>query len=147
MQNMINMKKNVLTTLILFISFTVSSQTIFGKWNTKNEDTGEIDSVIEVYEKNGKAYAKVIEIKDPERQNSVCTACEGKNKNKKILGLDILTGLEKDDDEWSGGKILDPRNGKVYKCYIKLANPNKLKLRGYIGVSLFGKTAYWHRAK
>jgi len=61
--------------------------------------------------------------------------------------MDILTGLSKDNDEWSGGKILDPRNGKIYKCYIKLVNKNKLKIRGYIGVSLFGKTAYWHRSK
>ena len=70
-----------------------------------------------------------------------------KNKDKPILGLDILTGLEKDDNEWSGGTILDPRNGKIYKCYIKLVNTNKLKIRGYIGVSLFGKTAYWQRAE
>ena len=140
------MKKSILTILIVAFSFSLNAQTIFGKWNSKNDETGKIDSVVEVYEKNGKAYAKIIEIKDPERQNSVCTECEGKNKGKKILGLNILTGLEKDDDEWSGGKILDPRNGKIYKCYIKLVKPNKLKLRGYIGFSLFGKTAYWERA-
>ena len=72
--------------------------------------------------------------------------CEGKNKGKKILGLNILTGLEKDYEEWSGGTILDPRNGKVYKCYIELINLNKLKVRGYIGISLFGVTTYWQKA-
>ncbi|MFK8061119.1 MAG: DUF2147 domain-containing protein [Polaribacter sp.] len=141
------MKKTLLTLVLLTLTISINTQTIFGKWNSKNEDTGEIDSVIEVYEKNGKAYAKVIEIKDPKRQTSVCDKCEDENKNKPILGLNILTGLEKDDDEWSGGTILDPRNGKVYKCYIKLVKPNKLKLRGYIGFSLFGKTAYWERAE
>ena len=140
------MKKIFLTFIILSISVSINAQTIFGKWHSKNDKTGKVDSVIEVYEKNGKAFAKIIEIKDPERQNSTCTNCEGENKGKKILGLNILTGLEKDEDEWSGGNILDPRNGKIYKCYIKLVKPNKLKLRGYIGFSLFGKTAYWERA-
>lgn len=139
--------KTFLSILILTISLSVNSQTIFGKWNSTNDDTGEVDSVVEIYEKEGKAYAKIIEIKDPERQNAVCTECKGENKGKPILGLEILTGLEKDDDEWSGGKILDPRNGKVYKCYIELVEPNKLKLRGYIGFSLLGKTKYWERAE
>ena len=61
--------------------------------------------------------------------------------------MDILTGLKKDGDEWSGGKILDPKNGKTYKCYIKLEDNNTLKLRGYIGISLFGRTAIWKRAE
>jgi uncharacterized protein (DUF2147 family) len=141
------MKKVFFTTLLFALSITINAQTIFGKWNSKNNETGEIDSVIEVYEKSGKAFAKIIEIKDIKRQAVVCDLCEGENKDKPILGLNILTGLEKDDDEWSGGNILDPRNGKIYKCYIKLVKPNKLKLRGYIGLALFGKTAYWERAE
>ena len=141
------MKHTFLTFALLLHTISLNAQTIFGKWNSKNEETGEIDSVIEVYEKNGKAFAKVVEIKDSERQNSVCDLCEGDNKNKPILGLNILTGLEKNDNEWSGGEILDPRNGKVYKCYIELVKPNKLKIRGYIGFALLGKTAYWERAE
>ena len=139
--------KKLFTLLLLVVAITTNSQTIFGKWNSTNDDTGKIDSVVEIYEKNGKAFAKIVEIKDANRQNAVCEQCSGKNKNKPILGLEILTGLEKDDDEWSGGKILDPRNGKIYKCFIKLEEPNKLKLRGYIGFSLLGKTKYWTRAE
>lgn len=141
------MKKILLTSILLILTITINAQDIFGKWNSMNDDTGEIDSVIEVYKKDGKAYAKVIEIKDKERQNAVCDLCEGKNKNKPILGLNILTGLEKDGDEWSGGKILDPRKGKIYKCYIELENSNKLKIRGYVGFALIGRTAYWERAE
>jgi uncharacterized protein (DUF2147 family) len=141
------MKKILLTSILLILTITINAQDIFGKWNSMNDDTGEIDSVIEVYKKDGKAYAKVIEIKDKERQNAVCDLCEGKNKNKPILGLNILTGLEKDGDEWSGGKILDPRKGKIYKCYIELENSNKLKIRGYVGFALIGRTAYWKRAE
>ncbi|WP_299060084.1 DUF2147 domain-containing protein [uncultured Polaribacter sp.] len=140
------MKKTFFTFLFLSLVLSINSQTIFGKWNSKNE-AGNVDSVLEVYEKDGKAYAKVVEILNPARKNALCVNCEGEYKDKPILGLDILSGLEKDDDEWSGGQIIDPRNGKTYKCYIKLVSANKLKLRGYIGVSLFGKTAYWERAK
>ena len=141
------MKKIILTLFIITISVSVNAQTIFGTWHSKNEDTGKVDSVVEVYEHNGKAFAKIIEIKNPDRKNAVCDLCEGKNKNKPILGLNILTGLQKDGEEWSGGQILDPRNGKIYKCYIKLEGANKLKIRGYIGFALIGKTAYWERAE
>jgi uncharacterized protein (DUF2147 family) len=141
------MKKIFFTTLLFALSITINAQTIFGKWNSTNEETGNIDSIIEVYEKDGKAFAKVIEIKGSARKNAVCEKCEDENKNKPILGLNILTGLEKNKDEWSGGNILDPRNGRIYNCYIKLIKPNKLKIRGYIGLALFGKTAYWERAE
>ena len=141
------MKKTIFTILMFTICTTFNAQTIFGKWNSKNEKTGEVDSVIEVYEKEGKAYAKIVEILNKKEENPTCQNCEGENKDKPILGLDILTGLEKNGDEWSGGEILDPRNGKIYKCYIELVKKDKLKLRGYIGISWFGKTAYWHRAK
>jgi uncharacterized protein (DUF2147 family) len=141
------MKKVFFITLLFALSITINAQTIFGKWNSTNEETGNIDSIIEVYEKDGKAFAKVIEIKGSTRKNAVCEKCEDENKNKPILGLNILTGLQENEDEWSGGNILDPRNGRIYNCYIKLIKPNKLKIRGYIGLALFGKTAYWERAE
>lgn len=141
------MRKIILTFLLVAISTSINAQSIFGKWENKDEDTGKVDSVIEIYEKDGKAYAKIIEITDKSRQDAVCDKCRGKYKNKPILGLNILTGLKKDGDEWSGGKILDPKNGKKYKCFIKLEEQDKLKIRGYIGFSLLGRTAYWFRKK
>ncbi len=141
------MQKLYLTLILLIITNSINSQSIFGKWYSTNEETGEIDSVIEVYKKQEKAFAKIIEIKNSERENAVCDLCKDKNKNKPILGLNILNGLEKDGEEWSGGTILDPRNGNVYKCYIQLVQEDKLKIRGYLGLAIFGKTAYWQRAK
>lgn len=140
------MKKILFTVLFITLTVSVNSQSIFGKWNSKNDD-GMIDSTLEIYEKDGEAFAKVVEIMNPSRKNALCVNCEGAFKDKPILGLNILSGLKKKDNEWSGGQVIDPRNGKVYQCYIKLVNANKLKLRGYIGVSLFGKTAYWERTK
>ena len=141
------MQKLYITLILLIITNSINSQSIFGKWYSTNEETGEIDSVIEVYKKQEKAFGKIIEIKNSERKNAVCDLCKDKNKNKPILGLNILNGLEKDGEEWSGGTILDPRNGNVYKCFIQLVQQEKLKIRGYFGLSIFGKTAYWQRAK
>ncbi len=140
------MKTTVVTLFIFCFSISLTAQTIFGTWNSFDEETNEIESVIEVYEKDGKAYAKIVKITDPERQEATCFKCKGSRKDQKILGMDILTGLKKKKDEWSGGKILDPKNGKEYKCYIKLLDDNTLKLRGYIGFSLLGRTAIWKRA-
>lgn len=139
------MRKILFALLFTTVSLSMSAQTIFGKWENRDEETNKVDSVIEVYKKDGKAYAKIVEITDKNRQEAVCDKCSGKRKNNPILGMNILTGLKKDGDEWSGGKILDPKNGKEYKCYIKLENNNKLKIRGYIGFAAFGRTAYWHR--
>lgn len=139
--------KKIILLLLITINYTLNSQTIFGKWHSFNDETQEIESVIEVYEKDGKAFAKIIEIKNPDRKTAVCDMCKGSNKNKPIFGMEILSGLQMNDDEWSGGKILDPKNGKEYKCYIKLVEDNKLKIRGYIGFSLLGRTAYWQRAE
>ncbi|MDA9303039.1 DUF2147 domain-containing protein, partial [bacterium] len=92
------------------------------------------------------AFAKITKITNSENQGAICINCSGERKNAPILGMNILTGLKKDGDEWSGGKILDPKNGKEYKCYIQLLDENTLKIRGYIGFSMFGRTAIWKRA-
>jgi len=139
--------KKPLFILLFIISASINAQTIFGKWENRDEETNKVDSVIEVYKKNGKAYAKIIEITDKNRQEALCDKCKGSRKNNPILGMNILTGLKKDNKEWNGGKILDPKNGKEYKCYIQLENSDKLKIRGYIGFAAFGRTAYWYRKK
>ena len=139
------MKSLVVLLLILVSLASAEAQTIFGKWKTIDPDTGKDESIIDVYEKNGKAYAKVVEIFNIADRDKTCIYCKGKNKDKPILGLDILNGLKENGEEWSGGKILDPKNGKYYKCYVKLVEANKLKLRGYIGISLIGRTEYWYR--
>ena len=141
------MKKVSIILLACLITSFVGAQSIFGKWKTIDPVTGNDESIIEVYKKDGKAYAKVIAIINEADRDKTCINCKGKNKNKPILGLDILDGLKENGNEWSGGKILDPKNGKYYKCYIKLTEENTLKLRGYIGISLLGRTEYWYRFK
>ena len=136
-------------TFIFFflISSTIFSQSVIGKWKTIDDNSGKAKSVVEIYEEDGKVYGKVIEILTPGRENAKCTTCKGEDKNTPILGLVIIRGLEKDDDEYNDGKILDPESGKLYKCYITLEEENKLKVRGYLGFSLLGRTQYWYRVE
>ena len=141
------MKKNVLLVVFLSFAFSVSAQTVFGKWKTIDDETGEAKSIVQVYEKNGKAYAKVLELLEEDKKGAVCSKCKGKNKNKSIEGLVIINGLTKDGEEWNDGTILDPASGKEYKCYIQLESESKLKVRGFIGFALIGRTQYWYRVK
>ncbi len=140
------MKKNIFLFFLLFTTIAFS-QSILGKWKSVDEETNKEESIIEIYQENGKFYGKIIQLLDPKTKNAVCENCKGENKNKPIKGLVIINGLKKDGNEWSGGKVLDPKNGKEYKCYITLKDSNTMKLRGYIGFSVFGRTAYWYRVK
>lgn len=143
------MKKSIVFGLVVFfaIIFNAQSQSVLGKWKTVDDETGEAKSIVEVYEKGGKIYGKVVEILRAEHKKDVCSKCEGADKNKPILGMVIISGLKKEDSEYNGGTVLDPENGKKYKCYITLESPDKLKLRGYIGLSIMGRTQYWTRVK
>lgn len=130
--------------VILFSTF-INAQSIVGKWKTIDDQTGQAKSIVEIYEQNGKFYGKIIDILDIEHKKSICINCSGSNKNKPILGLTIIYSLINENGQYNSGKILDPKNGKLYKCSIDLETKNKLKVRGYIGFSLLGRTQYWYR--
>ena len=142
------MKKLVVIVLVLFsINSFAQSRGVVGKWNTIDEVSGKAMSVVEIYEHNNKIYGKVIEILNPKNRNNTCKECPGDDHNKPILGLVIIKGLVKDGSEYNDGRILDPKSGKLYKCYIELESADKLKVRGYLGFSLIGRTQYWERVK
>lgn len=138
-----NLLRIVLVSLITITG--MQAQGVFGKWKTIDDNTGEARSVIEIYEKGGKVYGKVVAITDPAKRDNVCTKCTGDDKNRPILGLELLKGLEKNGDKYDGGYITDPDNGKRYKCYIELEDANTLKVRGYIGMAILGRTQIWER--
>ena len=141
--------KNTITIIALFIStvFYAQNHSVTGKWKTIDDETGDAKSIIEIYEKSGKVYGKVIDILDKEHKKDLCRECSGEDYNKPIIGMTILKGLTKDGNEYNSGKIMDPKTGKVYKCYIVLESNEKLKIRGYIGFALLGRTQYWYRVK
>lgn len=141
------MKNSFLVLLILLCgTVSLSAQSITGKWKTIDDTTGKEKSIIEITEKDGKYYGKIIKLLNPSVENPVCDKCPGVEKGKPIVGLTIIKGLVKKGSEYTDGKITDPESGKEYKCTIKPNGSNKLDVRGYVGISLLGRTQTWVKA-
>ncbi|MDL5049434.1 DUF2147 domain-containing protein [Oscillatoria amoena NRMC-F 0135] len=130
--------------LLLLVALEVSAQTVLGKWKTIDDVSGEVKSVVELSERNGKVFGKVIQTfpKPGDDPDPACTKCDSGDDRyrKKIIGMEILRDLIKSGNEYKEGSILDPENGKVYRCKIWLEGQN-LKLRGYWGP--FWRTQTW----
>jgi len=119
-----------------------------GKWKTIDDATGKPKSIVAIWEEDGKLYGKVDQLLDPKPDDPdpVCKKCDGDLKDKRILGMRIMWDLRKDGERWAGGKILDPDNGKSYRCNLTLADGGKkLLVRGFIGMALLGRTQTWLR--
>ena len=141
-------RSTFITALLLFFVFAFGQKRgVVGHWKTIDDKTGKALSIIKIYEKDQIFYGKVIDILDPKGKNKLCEKCPGEDKGKPFLGLVVMSELKKHGKEYSGGKILDPLNGDFYQCYITLENEDKLKVRGYIGFAIFGRTQYWYRAE
>ncbi|MEO1031025.1 MAG: DUF2147 domain-containing protein [Bacteroidota bacterium] len=137
------MKYTLSLILILIICVNGFSQDILGKWKTIDDETGKEKSIVEIYEDNGKIYGKIVEILT-EKKKAVCSKCDGDKKDQPVLDMVIIEGLEKGDDVYEGGTILNPENGKEYKCRLKIGeDKDTLQVRGY--VAFFYKTQYWKR--
>jgi uncharacterized protein (DUF2147 family) len=120
-----------------------------GLWRTIDDKTKQPRSLVRIVEVNGTYEGRVEKIlnrqpdDDPE---SLCRECKGERKDKPVIGMTILWNLRKDGDHFGGGEILDPKNGKVYRCKMEVIEGGaKLNVRGFIGVSLIGRTQTWIR--
>ena len=129
--------------LSLFASTVLVAQSPVGLWKTIDDNTGDVKSHVEVYKKNGKFYGKVVKL-TAAATTDICIDCPGDKNGANLIDLDILWDLKPYRDYWSYGKIVDPANGKVYKCSVWLED-NELKVRGYIGFSLIGRTQTWKK--
>lgn len=116
-----------------------------GLWKAFN-DAGQPTGYIRISEKDG-TYTGIAERglpTDPEDKR--CTECKGQRKNQRLQGMEILWNIHKDGDAYSGGEILDPFSGNIYRAKLELIEGGtQLKVRGYLGVSLFGRTQLWTR--
>jgi len=139
------------TLTVLFATSALAQEaTPVGRWTTIDDETKKPKSVIAIYEEGGKLFGKIekIFLEPNQPENPVCEKCEGTLKGQPIIGMVIMRDLKKDDDEWTGGTILDPSNGKTYKCKIAVeSGGKKLKVRGFVGMSMFGRTQHWVRAE
>lgn len=122
-----------------------AAPSVVGTWQTFDDKTGHPNGVVRLYVQNGLLNGVVVRLRDGVPPDAVCLKCSPPMKNKPVLGLVIMWGLKQDGDAWSGGSVLDPDSGDVYRCTVHLSAPDKLDVRGYIGISLFGRTQTWVR--
>jgi uncharacterized protein (DUF2147 family) len=120
-----------------------------GAWNTIDDETKKVKSVVRITEKDGVVSGTVEKIVDPAKQDSKCDECpsDDPRKGKPVIGMTILTDLKKESDTvWSGGKILDPNNGKSYNAKVTvIEGGKKLEMRG--SILFIGRTQTWVRVE
>ena len=119
-----------------------------GTWTQVDDSTGKPKSIIEISEQpDGTLQGVVKEVLFSDQgTNPICKKCEGERHNQPVVGMTIMWGVKKDGDQWDGGQILDPNNGKTYKVKLKPTdNGQKLDVRGYVGMPLLGRTQTWIR--
>ena len=136
------MKKILFAFAAIFIS-SLSFAQIEGKWKTIDDETGKPKSVVEIFKKtDGKYYGKISQLLiKPENNN--CVKCKDDRKNKPLLGLEIIRGLSKDGNEFSGGTITNPKDGKSYKTEV-VREGKTLKVKAIVmGIAV--KTQTWHK--
>lgn len=123
-----------------------TAQSIIGNWKTIDDETGQAESIVHIYERGGVVFGRVLTLLQPEDKGKRCTRCKGAERNQPIAGMRVLKGMKKRaGGRYKGGTILDPKKGKVYRCVIWLdeKNPDILHVRGYI--MFLYRTQDWHR--
>jgi uncharacterized protein (DUF2147 family) len=140
----LKMKHTNILLLLLFFATAARAQSITGVWKTIDDETHEAKSHLELFESGNKLYGKVVKLlkSAPDKK---CDKCPGERKNQPILGMIVLTDMQKKEGYYQAGDILDPEKGKWYSCklWLKEGDPNTLVVRGYIGP--FFRTQYWYR--
>jgi len=135
------MRNLLMAACCLLFALQASAQDVLGQWRTIDDETGQPKSIVEIYEKGGKYYGRVVDLL-MKPDDTICEKCPGARKGQKIVGMDVITNMVKNGDIYEGGQILDPTKGKVYDCKLWLEG-NQLKVRGYLG--FFYRTQTWQR--
>ena len=118
-----------------------------GHWQVMNSD-GTPGGKVDTYLENGKLFGRVTEVRPGRTPKDVCDKCSGEYKNQLILGMVNMRNFHTEADDWVGGTVVDPENGKEYKGKIWAVGKDTLRMRGYIlGISLLGRTETWTRLK
>ena len=122
-----------------------SAATPAGRWRTVDDKTGKAKAIILLYEEKGLFFGRVETLVDPDAVK-ICDKCSDERKGQAVTGMVVVRRMKKDGDEYTGGDILDPKNGSVYRCKMRLVDQGrKLSVRGYLGFSLFGRSQTWIR--
>lgn len=128
--------------IIVSSNFCLAETSVMGLWKTIDDDTGEVRALVRVVERDGKLYG-IVEKLVARPMDDVCDLCEPPFKDKPIVGMQIIDGLTRNGFYYSNGNILDPGNGKMYRCKVWLDTDDRLNVRGYIG--FLYRTQKWYR--
>ena len=119
-----------------------------GLWKNIDDETGKPKALIRITENNGVLQGQIEKLfRDPSEDPAPkCEKCDGARKDQPIIGMVILTGLKKDGNEFTGGEIVDPKSGTVYKSKLSVSDGGKkISMRAYKGVPMLGRTQTWLR--
>ncbi len=117
-----------------------------GLWKTVDDKTHKARGTVRIYEHDGALFAKIESSVDPKENAELCRKCEDDRKDKPVIGLVIMRNMKPHGSDYTGGDILDPDTGTVYRCKMTLADGGKkLNVRGFIGISLLGRSQTWVR--
>jgi uncharacterized protein (DUF2147 family) len=119
-------------------------QSAVGHWQVVNND-GTPGGKVDIYLENGKLFGKVTEVRPGRTPHDLCDKCSGEASKQLILGMVILRNFRSNGDDWVDGMVLDPENGKEYKGKVWAVGKDQLHMRGFVGISLLGRTATWTR--
>lgn len=138
--------------LAMLVGMATAAPSPEGVWRTIDDETGEARSLVEIEVVDGELQGHIREIiqSDLPEDEWFCTECEGEKQGQPFVGLRILEGLtwNEGDNEWNGGTITDPANGREYQAILTVNESNEtLRVRGFIGFSLIGRTQVWERVQ
>lgn len=123
------------------------SQSFFGKWKSIDDETGEAKSIVEIYQTGESLEGKIISLINPppDDPDPVCTECPEDDERymEKVIGMVIIRDMKPEGDEYAGGTVLKPDEGRIFRCRMWLEKGD-LKVRGYWGP--FYRTQTWIRA-
>ena len=127
---------------------TASAQTAAGVWRQVDDSTGKVGALVTIVEEGGIFKGRISRLfPDPgDDPNPLCKNCPGEKLNAPMLGLVFIEGMRRSGLDYDGGTILDPESGNVYSASMKLSpDDTKLTVRGYLGVSILGRSQTWTR--
>ena len=119
-------------------------QNAIGHWQVVNSD-GSPGGHVDTYLVDGKLFGRVTEVRPGRTPRDVCDKCSGEYKNQLILGMILMRNFRQQGDDWVDGTVVDPENGKEYKGKIWAIGKDTIRMRGFIGISLLGRTETWTR--
>jgi uncharacterized protein (DUF2147 family) len=117
-----------------------------GVWKTVDDNSHKPRGLIRLFERDGEIYGRIEASFDPKEAHELCSKCAGDLKDKPVIGMVVLRHMKKHGSEYSGGDIVDPDSGWIYRCRFTLEDGGKkMLIRGYLGFSLFGRSQTWYR--